>query len=290
MIVKAPASSANLGPGFDCFGIAWKCYNTIEFEKSSTLEISGCDSRFINADNLAYQAYARTMQYLGLKPDNVRIVFGETDIPVSRGLGSSAALISAGVYAAYVLNDIPVDRYGMLAVATEIEGHPDNVAPAIFGGFSASAMKDGKAYTTRFELSDKLSYTAVIPDFELETKVARSVLPQTYTKADAVFNISRAALVIGALTKGDIDLLSVGMEDKIHQPYRFPLIAGSDRIRDLMKNYGKSVMCISGSGSTMLCVSEHMDLAERLRKDIGSMYPGWKVLSLEPDTNGISQV
>lgn len=285
MIVRVPASSANLGPGFDCFGIAWQLYNEIEFTPAGRLEISGCDGKFCNEENLAYKAYAMTLEKGGIKEKGVKIRFLNTAIPVSRGLGSSSALIVGGVIAANAMYDMGLDNGTLLELATVIEGHPDNVAPALLGGLTASTMAGSDPVTVHFPLSDKLRFAALVPPFELSTALARSVLPEHVTRADAVFNVSRAALVLNALGSGDCTLLAVGMEDRVHQPFRLPLIDGWEKAKELAERCGGKALCISGAGSTLLCVSDDEEFAGKLCESI-SLLPDWRVIPLAPDFAG----
>ena len=203
MIIRVPASSANLGPGFDCFGIAWQLYNELEFTTgNSGLKITGCDKRFRGEDNLAYKAYCAALERYKIKPQPLKIRFLNCDIPISRGLGSSSALLVAGVLAANALHDLNMTQAELLSVATALEGHPDNVAPAIFGGLTASAVEAGIPLSVRYPLSDKLYFTALIPPFELSTELSRKALPHSVPRADAVFNVSRAALLLSASAAG----------------------------------------------------------------------------------------
>ncbi len=287
MKIKVPGSSANLGPGFDCFGIAWQCYNQIEFlSEGSGLEISGCDIRFQNRDNLAYAGYRAALEYCALPESPLKISFSSTEIPVSRGLGSSAALIVGGVIAADALNGLGLSQAELLNIASAVEGHPDNVAPALLGGFTVSAMDGAKAVKARFELSDKLHFTALIPDFELSTRLARGVLPSQVPREDAIYNVSRSALLLKALELGDGELLSFALSDRLHQPFRTRLIAGYDRAMQLSLALGAAGMCISGAGSTLLCVAESQDFAVKMAKAMGEEFPAWRVLPLLPDRTG----
>lgn len=288
MIVKIPASSANLGPGFDCFGLAWELYNKIEFSLGGDgLSISGCPERFQNRDNLAYAGYKAVLDACGLPEEPVSIRFLETEIPVSRGLGSSAALIVGGAAAANALHKLGLSKEELLSVSTPVEGHPDNIAPSLFGGFTASAMEGGRAVTASFPVSDKLRFTALVPDFELSTERSRSVLPGEYSKADAVFNISRAVLLVKALERGDEALLAAALQDRIHQPYRGRLIPGYDRAKALALELGAAGMCISGAGSTLLCVSSSPDFCAGMAEAMGKEFPAWRMLELRPDTEGV---
>ena len=222
MIVRVPASSTNLGPGFDSFGVAWRLYNEIEFVLADEgLCITGCDPRYAGEDNLAYRAFRRVLAYSGRSLRGLRINFIKSEIPVSRGLGSSAALITAGVVAANKLYGLGLSKGELLDLATAVEGHPDNVAPALYGGLTVSLTEGEHAVTRRFPLSEKLFCTLLIPPFELSTALARGVMPKQVSMKDAVFNLSRAALLPRALADGDTELLRIAVEDRLHQPYRF---------------------------------------------------------------------
>ena len=291
MLIRSPGTSANLGPGFDCFGIAWDIYNEIEFiPGGGSLRISGCPEEFQNEDNLAYQGYMAVMKAAGLSDNGLEIIFKETEVPVSRGLGSSAALITAGAVAANELHNLGYSKDELLSIATPVEGHPDNIAPALFGGFTASAMEGEQAVTAHFGINEKLHFTALIPDFKLSTELSRSVLPQSYSRADAVYNVAHAALVIKALESGDGALLKTAMQDKIHQPYRMALIEGIERVRELAEGCGLTAMCISGAGSTLLCISENADFSEKMSAAMAESFPGWRVRKLLPELQGACEL
>lgn len=291
MLIRSPGTSANLGPGFDCFGIAWDIYNEIEFiPGGGALRISGCPEEFQNEDNLAYQGYMAVMNAAGLSDNGLEIIFKETEVPVSRGLGSSAALITAGAVAANELHNLGYSKDELLSIATPVEGHPDNIAPALFGGFTASAMEGEQAVTAHFGISEKLHFTALIPDFKLSTELSRSVLPKSYSRADAVYNVAHAALVIKALESGDGALLKTAMQDKIHQPYRMALIEGIERVCELAEGCGLTAMCISGAGSTLLCISENADFSEKMSAAMAESFPGWRVRKLLPDLQGACKI
>ena len=264
MIVRVPASSANLGPGFDSFGIAWQLYNEIDFQITEDgFSISGCAEQYQNENNLACRGFRRVLERCGIPYTGVSIRFGRCAIPVSRGLGSSAALI-----------------------ATEVEGHPDNVAPALYGGLGVSAMDGGRAITRRFPLSDRLHFAALVPPFELSTALARSVLPESLPREDAVFNVSRGALLLRALGDGDAELLAFAMDDRIHQRYRATLIDGFHTARNEAQESGAAGICISGAGPTILCVSERPDFPARMETALELALPGWEFLELTPDLDG----
>ncbi len=287
MLIRVPASSANLGAGFDCFGIAWDVYNTIEFSlDTDALSISGCEEEFSNENNLCYVAFKRTLEYAGKNCPPVAIQFADTQIPVSRGLGSSAALTAAGVIAADRLMNLGLAADEMLQIASLIEGHPDNVAPALFGGFTVSVTDGSKAVSRSFPISDKLVFAALIPPFRLSTALSRSVLPERPSRGDAVFNIGRAALFTKALAEADGELIRVAMQDKIHQDYRFPLIEGWQEALDAAEKCGALSCCISGAGSTLLAVSDEAAFVQRLEDVLSHTHPDWKIRAVKPDFEG----
>ena len=287
MIVRVPASSANLGPGFDSFGIAWQLYNEIDFQITEDgFSISGCAEQYQNENNLACRGFRRVLERCGIPYTGVAIRFGRCAIPVSRGLGSSAALIAAGVIAANELYELGLSRSELLLLATEVEGHPDNVAPALYGGLGVSAMDGGRAITRRFPLSDRLHFAALVPPFELSTALARSVLPESLPREDAVFNVSRGALLLRALGDGDAELLAFAMDDRIHQRYRATLIDGFHTARNEAQESGAAGICISGAGPTILCVSERPDFPARMETALELALPGWEFLELTPDLDG----
>lgn len=288
--IRVPATSANLGPGFDSFGCALSLYNVYTFEIIERgLEIFGCPEEFCNADNLSIVAYRDTMAAMGLPMDALRLSI-HSDIPVCRGLGSSSAMLAAGAMAANTLHGSPLSKEELLNICTRIEGHPDNLAPAIFGGMTASLMREGVPVMARFPLSEKLRFTALIPDFHLSTEMARAILPKEIPFADAVFNISHAALLLRALETADIDMISFALNDRLHQPYRKGLIPGYDTAQQIAKACGAASFCISGAGPTCLCISDGEEVGLRLQDAIPRVLPNWQVLALTLDTEGCTVI
>ena len=289
MIVQVPASSSNLGPGFDCLGIAWKLYDRIAFSAADKLIITGCDERFRSPENLACVSFAAAFREKGLPVPGVRIDFMTCDIPVSRGLGSSAALIAAGAAAANEMGRLAYSRDELLSLCTRIEGHPDNLAPCLFGGFTAALKEEDGLLCASYPLSDKLCFMAVIPDLELSTAKARAAMPKEISVKAAVRNLSRTALLIDALGRGDMDRIRMTMRDELHQPFRLPLIPGADKVFALCEELGagRSAACISGAGSTLLLISDSRAVLETLRKAIAASFPVWKLLPAETETEGL---
>lgn len=285
--VKVPATSANLGPGFDCVGCAFTLYNTMSFTlQSQGLTFSGCEEKYANENNLAFIAFRDVYTYLGLPVPGCHIEFVETNVPVSRGLGSSAALIVGGATAANYFLQNKLSKEEILAVCNNIEGHPDNLSPAIFGGLTASLMNGTQVCSVRYGIHPSLSFVALIPDFELLTSLARSVLPKEIPFGDAVFNSSHLAVLLKALETGDKDLIKIALDDRLHQPYRRSLINGYDTAEEIAKELGAVSFFLSGAGPTCLCLTDKADFAEQMKKKLNGAGLNWQVLSLPVDNNG----
>lgn len=282
--LRVPATSANLGSAFDTAGIAFDLYNTFSFEKADVLSFEGFDPRFCNENNLAYVAYKTVCERIGV-PSGVTITQISIEVPVSRGLGSSATLTAAGAVAANILHGKPLSDMEILAVCTEIEGHPDNAAPALFGGLCVSLTDEGVPFSVCHTVSEDVCFTAVYPNFEVATKDARAVLPKEIDRHDAIFNLSRAALLPYAFEKGDFALLKAVTKDKLHEPYRKKLFRNVAEIERAAYDAGAVSFIISGAGSTCLCISKE-PLAEKLNKMIAHLENGWTAHDIRVDTNG----
>lgn len=289
--VRVPATTANLGPGFDSVGCAFTLYNTITFIKNDKLEFEGCDEKYANENNLAVVALNKALAKKGLKTTGVKVIFESVDVPVSRGLGSSAALIVAGAFAANELYNLNLTKHDILCICNEIEGHPDNLSPAIYGGLTASLTKNGIPYSVHYDIHRSIHFVALIPDFELETSLARSVLPKQVAHSDAVFNESHLAVLLKALENGDKELISLALDDKLHQPYRFNLIKGYETAKQCAVNNGCISFCISGAGPTCLCLTDKADFAEKLKADLAKNgLETWKVLNLDVEFDGAKAI
>ena len=283
--VQVPATSANLGSAFDCAGIAFRLYNVLSFEKKkSGVSFLGFEEKFANEDNLAYLGYKMACLAIGADP-SVTITLERADVPVSRGLGSSSTLIVAGVVAANRLHGDPLPKKELLRICNDIEGHPDNIAPALLGGFCVSLVAEGIPVTAKYAVSDAVHFTAVYPDFEVQTKDARAVLPETVARADAIFNLSRTALMQHAFTQGHFFLLKHVTKDKLHEPYRKSLFRNIDEIEAAAYACGATSFIISGAGSACLCISEKpIDAA--LNVAIASLENNWQAKALSVDAEG----
>ena len=284
--IRVPATTANLGPGFDAFGCALSLYTDVTFEETEAgLEITGCDEAFTGPDNLAYTAYCAVLGSLSEEVKGVKIHI-DAQIPIGRGLGSSAALLVAGAMAANVLRGNRLSTQGLMNITNAMEGHPDNLAPAFFGGLTASMVDNGLPITVSFPLHPDWEILALIPDFELHTHFARSVLPTQIPRADAVYNLSHGAMVLKALELGDEKLLRNAMQDALHQPYRKKLIPDYDAIEGLVRTSG-AAFCLSGAGPTLLCITRNKKVRELLEKRLdGITGTKWEIRPLHVEFQG----
>ena len=284
--IRVPATTANLGPGFDAFGCALGLYTDVTFEETDCgLEITGCDEAFTGPDNLAYTSYCAVLSSLSEEVRGVKIHI-DAHIPVCRGLGSSAALLVAGAIGANVLRGNKLSTQGLLNITNAMEGHPDNLAPAFYGGLTASMVDNGLPVCVSFPLHPDWEFLALVPDFDLPTPLARSVLPEQVSRADAIYNVSHGAMVLKALELGDEKLLRHAMQDKLHQNYRKHLIPDYEKIQALARTLG-CAFCLSGAGPTLLLITRDKLLREKLLKRLpGITTKNWEILPLHIDFKG----
>lgn len=286
--VRVPATTANIGPGFDSMGCALALYNyiTCEVLPAGKLVITGCPKPYQNEENLAVQGYRAVLSRLGLPNEGLSLNI-RAEIPVCRGLGSSAALIAGGAAAANLLHGSPLPPAELLEVTNEIEGHPDNLAPAIYGGLTASLVEDGKPRTVKLPLSPTLRWVAAIPDFELSTHLARAVLPKEVAFVDAVYNASHVAVLVGALGRGDRELIAMALRDRVHQPYREKLIPEYNKVKTAAEQCGAIAFCISGAGPTLLALTDEASFAAQFAEKCKRLEHRWNIMELAVDTEGI---
>ncbi len=284
--IRVPATTANLGPGFDAFGCALSLYTDVTFtETESGLEITGCDECYTGPDNLAYTAYCAVLASMNEELRGVKIHI-DAHIPICRGLGSSAALLVAGAMGANVLRGNKLSTQGLLNITNAMEGHPDNLAPAFYGGLTASMVDNGLPVTVSFPLHPGWEFLALVPDFELSTSLARSVLPGEVSRADAIYNIAHGAMVLKALELGDVKLLRTAMQDRLHQNYRKKLIPDFEKIEALARTSG-AAFCLSGAGPTLLYITRDPQMEEILPKKLSAVTQRtWQVLPLHLEFQG----
>lgn len=271
--VKVPATSANIGPGFDCLGMALPIYNVVTIDET-VLPGTGVEINILseeeNVDNLiidhiprdensvVYKAVELLYNSIGQTPSELKINI-QTSIPVTRGLGSSAAVIVGALVAANKLLGEPADESALLSIATEIEGHPDNVTPAIVGGLVMSSLEnDGSIVYRKLDWPDDWAITVCIPDVELATEISRSVIPKEVPLEDAIFNLKRMGMFVNAVNKHDSDLMKLALTDRLHQPYRAKLVPGLKELSEAFKHEEDVLGCVlSGAGSSMLIISKN---------------------------------
>lgn len=269
--VKVPATIANVGPGFDCLGLALPLYNTVTIEET-VLPGTGVEINVLVNENVTdefslehvpmdensiiYKAVELLYNSIGQSPSELKITI-HSEIPIARGLGSSAAVIVGGLIAANELLGRPADEAALLSIATEVEGHPDNVTPAIVGGLTMASMEDdGSIIYKKLDWPNDWILTACVPEYELPTEISRSVLPKEVPYADAVFNAQRMAMFVQAVNTHDAELMKSALKDKLHQPYRMKLVPGLEKIMENLKHEENVLGCVlSGAGPSILIIS-----------------------------------
>ena len=318
--VTVPATTANLGPGFDCIGAALSLYNRFQFsrlEPSATeklkITVTGQEATKVKTDdsNLAYQAFLKLYEHLNQSPPPVAIHI-DMQVPLARGLGSSATAIVGGLVGANELARKPLSQVEVMQLAIELEGHPDNVVPALLGGcrlaasntppqppLSKGGLREESPLTPPLTKAGQGGCTwqicdipwhpdivpvVAIPNFELSTAEARRVLPTDYSRADAIFNAAHLGLLVRALATGDRDWLRCALQDKIHQPYRQSLIQGYEAVQKAALNAGAYGMVISGAGPTLLAVTDATN-AVAVEK---AMAAAWMEFGLKADVRAIA--
>lgn len=295
--VRVPGTTANCGPGFDSIGIACNIYNELELtllkEDTVIIEIIGEGKNSIPCDkrNIVWKSIQMLLRKAGQIYHGAHIKM-VNNIPLARGLGSSAAAIVSGLMAANIAIGNVFDKQAILQMATEIEGHPDNVAPAIFGGITLSIMKEKQAETLSFMPEGDLKLVVAIPSFNLSTKAARKVLPANISIKDAIFNISRTALLVGSLCKGDLMHLKNALNDKIHQPYREQLIPGMQDVFQAAIQNGALGAVLSGAGPCLIAFTiDHVsEIGEAMVAAFKEHNISSKYLELNIDQQGVRAI
>ncbi|GKX65719.1 homoserine kinase [Inconstantimicrobium mannanitabidum] len=286
--VSVPATSANLGPGFDSIGLCFDLFNVFEFDEiDEGLCFEGFKEEFCNENNLIYVSMKALFNKIKFKPKGVKIKLVEQNIPIARGLGSSSSCIVAGVIGANAISGYQLSKDEILDIAVEIEGHPDNVAPALLGGLIVAALDDNKPYYSKIEVNKVVNFYALIPDFMLSTEEARKVLPKEISLKDGVYNVSRAALLVAAFAQGKYELLKIACSDKFHQPYRGKLIENYDDVmNECNKNKALSVY-LSGAGPTIMAISEEKEFfKEKMRTWLVQNKMNWDIIELKINNQG----
>ena len=292
--IRIPATSANMGPGFDSIGIAVELYNHIWVEEQTTgltIEVKRKQAIPVPTDetNLIYETMKYFYDQKGLKMPGVKII-QEDHIPMVRGLGSSAACIVGGLFAANAMAGNICDRDELAQMAAQLEGHPDNSNPAIYGSMVVGAQDEKSMGYVRLELPDDLIFATMVPDFPVSTADARRVLPDSYSRSDVVFNASRAALLVASMLTGKYENFDMAMEDRVHQPYRSSLIHGMDEIFAHAKEFGAVACYLSGAGSTLMAMvtkDKAEEFERKMSEYLGTQDHNWELKLLKPDVNGV---
>ncbi len=286
--VRVPATSANIGPGFDCLGVAVNMYNKFFVEEiKEGLIFEGCEDKFKNEDNLIYVAMKKCFDKIGYKPTGLRIKM-ESDIPISRGLGSSAACVVGGIVSANELAGRVLNKKELLDLAVEVEGHPDNVNPAFCGGMTVSISDNKEIIYSKVKVSEGIKFCALIPDFTLSTEKARTVLPKSIDYKDGIFNVGRTALMVSALNNGDFHLIKHACKDKLHQDYRAKLIENFYSIKKQCEKLNSLGVFLSGAGPTIMVMikEEENYFSKNIKVFLDTLKNKWEVRELKIDNIG----
>ncbi|MCK5766841.1 MAG: homoserine kinase [Candidatus Atribacteria bacterium] len=298
--IKVPSTTANLGPGFDCFGMALKLYLFLEIEEIKQGLIiqsqgEGASQFEEGENNLIWKAFKLVLDKFNkgkdLKGLKIKIL---NQIPVTRGLGSSASAIIGGIVAATGLYNLKLSYQEILEIALSLEGHMDNIVPALLGGFTlAYSTEKEQVKWVKIKIPDNLRIVVAIPDFFLSTEKMRKGLPDKIPLSDAIFNLSRSALLVKALQNSDWTLLAEAMEDKLHQPFRASFIPGIKEMFSQVRNTGQAGIALSGSGPTVVSLTKRGSekiISQIMEDTFLKAGINCRVLVLEADLEGIKTV
>lgn len=294
--IRVPATSANMGPGFDSLGVALNLYNYVSAEETDgglSIEIPDETGRFLPRDssNLVYRCMCEVFNITGKRPKGVRLVL-ENNIPVTKGLGSSSAGIVGGLCAGNALVGNPLSKNEILNMAAQIEGHADNVTPAVMGGFTVNVTQKRKVNFVKHNVRDDLRFAAIVPDFRIPTSKSRSLLPRFVSHRDAAFNAGHSALLTASLISGEYENIRPAINDRLHQTYRKRLIPEMDEIFRLCYQHGALGVYLSGAGPAIVAIIKesnknfHAALSGVLAKKVRNR----KIYMLEADNTGATQI
>lgn len=299
--VKSPATSANLGPCFDCAGIAFPLYNYINIKKTNDNKIKVIideenDVRdfIVDEKNIIFQSLKKLHEKTGIKNSGYEIRV-ETHIPIARGLGSSASVIAGALTGANELNGKPLTKQDLIDIAASVEGHPDNTTPAFIGGFVvASIEENGHVLYEKANWCKDWKISVCIPDYKLLTELARSVLPKEIAFKDAVYNIQKSAQLITAIVNHNKDIMKSALNDRIHQPYREKLVPGMSEIIETLKKEENVLGCVlSGAGPTLAVITEG-DNIENVKEIVHKIWYDldikYKIMTFAPEEEGATVV
>ena len=292
-IARIPASTTNLGPGFDVLGLALQLYSTVTLEvdvADTEVVVTGVDVDKIPStrEHIAFKAVESIYQRSDVQqPEGLKLSIAN-GIPAIRGLGGSGTAILGGLLTANVLCQSPFSQSDILNFATEIEGHPDNVAASLYGGIVVSVQEDNHIHTIQLACDPALHVVLAIPEYTLSTKKARDILPKTVDFADAIYNISRSSLLVASIATGKLDMFTLAMKDRLHQPYRSQLIAGFDEIVEAATTAGALSVALSGAGPTIAayCLENMEEVGKQMQGVFQNRNIQCKIKILQADQEG----
>ncbi|WP_428023646.1 homoserine kinase [Arcobacter sp.] len=289
MRVSVPATSANLGPGFDTLGLALKIKNQVTIRPakfhSVSLKGEGANNPILKDNNMFIAIFNDFYNNLSQKKRAFRFEF-ENQIPLSRGLGSSSAVIVSAIASAYAIEEIELPKSKLLNLALAYESHPDNITPAVMGGFTVSSVEDNEVKYINKSIPKSLSAVVVVPNRPISTQLSRKTLPFKYSKEDAVFNISHSSLLTAAFMSENWDMLKIASQDKFHQNYRMKQMPELFEVQKCALNSGALMSTLSGSGSTLFSICYFED-AKKIEKDLRTKFPHFKVFISGFDNYGV---
>ena len=288
MNILIPATSANLGPGFDALGLSLKLFNSVKIEPSKFSSVSingeGSDSTNLKRNNIFLSIFNEIFLELTGKNENFRIVF-ENNIPFSRGLGSSSAVIVGAIASAYEMAGFKASKSVVLNKAIIYETHPDNISPAVYGGFISAVVKNGSVYANKINLGDDIKAVVVIPNKPMSTASSRQILPKNYTMKECVNNLSHAAFLTSCFYEKRYDLLRVASEDMMHEERRMSALKELFEVRKAAYENGALMSTLSGSGSSFLNIA-YKDDAKNLQDVLKSKFCDFRVEIFSFDNDG----
>ncbi len=290
--VRVPATTANIGAGFDSLGLAVSLYNYVYFDWADEPQIKSLDKVRIptTKENLIYKSAMHLFKIYGKKNIKSIKILQKNNIPIARGLGSSSCCIVAGLFGANALLGNVLNKKELLKIAAKIEGHPDNVAPCILGGFVTSAIDEDKVFYVKNNVGSNLKFVFFVPNFKLSTAKSRKVLREQVSLKDAVYNISRASLLVASILKGKFYNLNVAVRDKLHQDYRLKYIEGAGDIFKLSYGLGAYAVYLSGAGPSIVAICDRSNrffeknVSLKLKE---KQMTNWHVLKLDVDSKGV---
>ncbi len=289
MRISVPATSANLGPGFDTLGLAISLHNQVIIKPSKFHSVSlkgeGSNNPILKDNNMFVAIFNDFYHNLTDRKKHFRFEFNN-EIPLSRGLGSSSAVIVSAIASAYAIEGIKIDKDKLLNLALAYENHPDNITPAVMGGFNVAVVQDNEVKYIKKNMPNSLNAIVIIPNRPMSTQLSRKTLPFKYSKEDTIFNISHSSLLTAAFISQNWEILKIASLDKIHQKYRMRQMPELFDVQKTLLKYGALMSTLSGSGSTLFSICYNQD-TQRIEKEVKKKFPHFRVVSTSFDNDGI---